>query len=419
MDLAKFKRLLSNNKFSRPMYNATKKVVNKATFTYEIQELLSIGYREENNQKLRINLIVPSLNKEHVFGGIATALDFFKQLGVELDCDMRIIITDSYYDKENAVNLDKFEVTDADLESKYNKQIIPFGDRYNKTIPVSQNDLFVATAWWTAYNVAEIIRWQNNRFNINNKLIYFIQDYEPGFYPWSSRYVLADSTYKMDIDTIAVINSKELNDYFVFNDYKFYRKYYFDVSINSELYKHLIDKKELVMRKNQILIYGRPSVQRNAFEVILAGLKEWSINYEKSGEWEIISLGENFGQIDLTTKNKIKSYGKVSLEKYAQIMLESRIGISLMISPHPSYPPLEMSTFGVKTITNQYDNKELSYFNDNIISISNCSQFSIAKKITELCEDKSDYNIYENTEYCENTKGFKDILDNLIIEINQ
>ncbi|MFO8162944.1 MAG: hypothetical protein R6T98_00230, partial [Desulfatiglandales bacterium] len=48
---------------------------------------------------------------------------------------------------------------------------------------------------------------------------------------------------------------------------------------------------------------------------------------------------------------------------------ESAIGISLMISPHPSYPPLEMAHFGVLTITNSFANKDLSQWHQNIISI--------------------------------------------------
>ena len=81
----------------------------------------------------------------------------------------------------------------------------------------------------------------------------------------------------------------------------------------------------------------------------------------------------------------LKSLGKLTLEQYASIMLESYLAISLMVSPHPSYPPLEMSTFGVKTITNSYSNKDLGKFNENIISISNCSASAIADELIKQC----------------------------------
>ena len=59
-----------------------------------------------------------------------------------------------------------------------------------------------------------------------------------------------------------------------------------------------------------------------------------------------------------------------------------------MVSPHPSYPPLEMSTFGVKVITNTYGNKDLSNFNDNISSLTNCSPEEISVRLHELCQSE-------------------------------
>lgn len=39
-----------------------------------------------------------------------------------------------------------------------------------------------------------------------------------------------------------------------------------------------------------------------------------------------------------------------------------------MLSPHPSYPPLDMATAGCVTITNNYADKDLTRRADNIIS---------------------------------------------------
>ena len=57
-----------------------------------------------------------------------------------------------------------------------------------------------------------------------------------------------------------------------------------------------------------------------------------------------------------------------------------------MCSPHPSYPPLEMSVFDVKTITNTYANKDLKDFNDNMVSLDNISPNNIATHLTEICK---------------------------------
>ena len=57
-----------------------------------------------------------------------------------------------------------------------------------------------------------------------------------------------------------------------------------------------------------------------------------------------------------------------------------------MVSPHPSYPPLEMSVFDVKVITNNYGNKNISGFSENIISVDNASPVQIAHELKKICE---------------------------------
>lgn len=99
--------------------------------------------------------------------------------------------------------------------------------------------------------------------------------------------------------------------------------------------------------------------------------------------------------------------------------METYAGISLMSSPHPSYPPLEMSEFGVKVITNTYANKDLSVFNDNIISVTNVSPDNIAEKLKVICLQFND--AYEikilNPEYVTNDNVFS-FIDDIIDEIN-
>jgi hypothetical protein len=81
----------------------------------------------------------------------------------------------------------------------------------------------------------------------------------------------------------------------------------------------------------------------------------------------------------------MRSIGKLSLEAYAELLWETAVGVSLMSSPHPSYPPLEMAHFGVLTITNRYANKDLSSSHDNIISLDDIRAETIAKALALAC----------------------------------
>jgi hypothetical protein len=56
-----------------------------------------------------------------------------------------------------------------------------------------------------------------------------------------------------------------------------------------------------------------------------------------------------------------------------------------MSSPHPSYPPLEMSHFGMWTVTNNYTHKDMAKSHQNIIAIDNISPDAVADALAEAC----------------------------------
>ena len=56
-----------------------------------------------------------------------------------------------------------------------------------------------------------------------------------------------------------------------------------------------------------------------------------------------------------------------------------------MISPHPSYPPLEMSHLGLLVLTNRYDEKDLSRAHPNIASIEAMTVSGFAEGLAALC----------------------------------
>ncbi len=103
-------------------------------------------------------------------------------------------------------------------------------------------------------------------------------------------------------------------------------------------------------------------------------------------EWIIYSLGESHSDIALGNGVVLRSRGKLSLDDYARMLKESAIGISLMVSPHPSYPPLEMAHFGVLTITNTFANKDLSKWHQNIVSIDILTPQNLCNALVGLIE---------------------------------
>lgn len=98
-------------------------------------------------------------------------------------------------------------------------------------------------------------------------------------------------------------------------------------------------------------------------------------------EWQIISAGEDYSLDVVSQVNNLKIVGKLTLEDYSSYLRTASVGISLMLSPHPSYPPLEMAEAGIVTITNSCFGKDLGRKANNIISLDRVTEDTIAEAI--------------------------------------
>jgi len=361
----------------------------------DIAESYRINCRKSHLNIKRINLLIPALALKYVFGGISTAISFFNEIRKGFD-NARIILTEeSNFTHDSNPNFSEWNLLSMDSEDECGLVIVSCGDSSNRTLSVSENDRFIATAWWTAINASRINKWQNESFDNDkkNKFIYLIQDYEPGFYPWSSRYAMAESTYQNPENFIAVFNTNFLYDFFRSEGYTFYDYFIFDPILNSEL-KKMRDISMQKKREKQILVYGRPGVERNCFQIIIMTLKLLISKRDITG-WKFLSAGEYHEPVYLGNGNILNSLGKLSLEEYANILGNSAIGISLMVSPHPSYPPLEMAAFGMKVITNKYHSKDLSVLSDNIYSLDSLFPEVVEDVLFKIMQDidKTDFSV--------------------------
>lgn len=366
-----------------------------ATANSNIPEIGPIGLVQSDCAHSRINIIIPAVSLRHTFGGVSTALSVF--FGIARDFrDVRIIVTDEVCldGAYGCAELACYSIANMEDDGE-GRSVVFAGDRYGKKLSVRSGDLFVATAWWTAYNGFEILSWQDKfyGFQPSRKLCYVIQDFEPGFYPWSSRYMLALSTYQKGGRTIAVVNSEYLANSLRKEGFNFFSTHVFEPKISAALLK---ERSALgcEWKEKLILVYGRPGVSRNAFELIVQGLKVWAGMADRSG-WRVVSLGEKHESVDLGGGLLLESFGKVSLAEYGDFLRRAAVGVSLMVSPHPSYPPLEMAAFGVGVVTNVFDERDLSCAHPGVDAVKVCTPHELAKVIQrQLAKFEMDRSVF-------------------------
>lgn len=358
-------------------------------FEKNVPEVYGVTTGFSDVKRMRLNIILPSVEPFQIYGGVATAikhgLEFWRAF--EGDVDLRFIIT---LDRTSLSGLQELsrrighavmrcrvedDVEGVSLVCLRGSQFLPLSLR--------ENDLFFATAWWTADLGFRLCEWQKNVFGKSKKLIYFIQDFEPGFYNFCEKYVLAERTYSRGKDTLAIVNSEELCNFFV-------KKYSFDRTfvVPYVLEEDLVEVGGTISKERIILIYARPSVSRNLFLLAMEAVRKWQVSDPISASgWQILLVGEDLEPSLVSDIHNVEVLGKLSLGEYKKVLSRAYMGISLMLSVHPSYPPLEMACFGVKTITNRWSSKVMSSRSDSIFEVHDVSVESIVSEIMKLVLD--------------------------------
>jgi O-antigen biosynthesis protein len=132
----------------------------------------------------------------------------------------------------------------------------------------------------------------------------------------------------------------------------------------------------------RVLLYGRPSVPRNLFETALRGLGLWMADRTDPRPVEVVSAGEAHAPVDLGAGVVLRPLGQLSWQAYEQELAQSHLGLSLMLSPHPSYPPLEMTAAGLVVVTNRHEGKDLSSLSPRVVSCEPTS-FDVARALAD------------------------------------
>ena len=177
-----------------------------------MRDIITVGLRPSAVREPRLNLLVPSIQADVVFGGVQTALDLFEAIGASWPRTR--IVTLGALDASVARRTVGYVQIDAADDPDAPRQLVSIAAE-GASLPVGAGDVFVATFWTTAEFAIRIAAWQAATLGASpGRLGYLIQDFEPGFYPWSANHLLSLATYTSPVPTIAIFNTAILRDYF-------------------------------------------------------------------------------------------------------------------------------------------------------------------------------------------------------------
>jgi hypothetical protein len=357
--------------------------LRKAISPPPVEDVALHGYRLERSPeaKPRLSLVIPDVGSRNAFGGVTTSVDFLLQVGKRSGADLRVIVDDYGPATDRSLIEKRAKHLNMDPASI---DIVPRTSP-DPIIDIRPTDVFASHNCWMTLNMRSIVAQQAALFSTPRlPQISLIQDYEPQFYIFSSTHMMARLAFDLPTPCWGVFNTTELYDYFRMQGHRVEKAFVMEPNISASLRPFL--QGERLPKARRLLVYGRPSVPRNCFPAVEKGLKAWIARYPQFASWEIVSAGLPHPPIAIAPGIALRSLGKLSIEDYARLLQTTALGLSLMASPHPSYPPLEMAHFGVLAITNRYANKDLSRAHDNIVSIDDIDAETIADALAAAAQ---------------------------------
>lgn len=304
----------------------------------------------------RVSIVTDSVSSGSLFGGVGTALIFSALLANELNAQLRIVTRTQRAQPESIGHI--LELYGIKLKHELQFKFAAFYDQKYE-LDVKEGDLFVTTSWWTtAATLPSVPR---------ESIIYLLQEDERMFYPFGDdRVKCADTLRNSEIRFL--INTKLLFDHLISDGLSNIaaKGMWFEPAFPASIYH---PRKKQASQKKRFFFYARPNNVRNLFylgiEVIERAIAEKVLD---PSEWEICLVGKDIPTVVFDGDFVPEKFENLTWSQYAELAGTIDVGLSLMSTPHPSYPPLDLVASGAVVVTNRFGSKtDLSGYSHNLI----------------------------------------------------
>ncbi|GAA3338857.1 hypothetical protein GCM10017714_11950 [Curtobacterium pusillum] len=291
-----------------------------------------------------LNLVVNEVRDGKAFAGVQTAVAVAVQLAERLGVPLRVVMTSWTVPGVSeagaaAVVRERFGTVVQDVVAR---------ERILDTA-FTPDDFWLATHWKTAHAVDVAARGGAVQ---RDRVVYLVQDYEPGFSPWSTEFAIARSTYQAGFELL--VNSAPLRHHLEREEGLTIAD---DRTFAPHLDLDLLQRVAAARAKSDdvtVFFYGRPSKHRNLYRLGVAALKVAAAELGPDNRVRFTSAGEKHRNVDLGHGHKLESLGSLPWDDYFEFIASANVVLSLQHSPHPSHPPFDAAISGARAITNEF-----------------------------------------------------------------
>jgi hypothetical protein len=313
------------------------------------------------NSSKRITIVTDTLDQTSFFGGVATSLIVATALARASDRSLRIATRVSYPNADNYLKLLEASGMPSPRAIEAYSDFDPSRAMRHR-LDVSPNDVFLTTSWWSTYALL--------KSGFVGKIFYLIQECEPMFYPSGDEQLMVHRILG-DQRLHFIVNSQLLYEYLV--NIEGHR----GVARSAVVFEPALPQKCICpaptafheKERYRLFFYARPGNPRNLFETGI-GLLDRAIRAGvlDTERFEVCLAGSSLAPLQFANGHKPTIFGKMDWSDYFAFLVTVDVGLALMYSPHPSYPPLDVAAAGGVALTNTYANKtSLENYSPNIL----------------------------------------------------
>lgn len=336
----------------------------------DLQEnnILIRKWKGQKNAKINVATWFLPIVTHALKGGVRTVFIFSEMMSIKWGT-LNIFVIYSHSGKDFDASLLENSLRDNFPRLNFLIRKLLRGQNHPEELPHS--DIAFCTLWTTAYQLL--------KYNKTKKKFYFMQDYEPLFYEAGSVYAVIEQTYRFGFSCIA-------NTSGVGNKYLSYSNDV--VSFNPGVDFDVFFAREEVKIKKDFLVvfYGRPNNPRNCFSLGVSILK--ALKRKMKDRVRIVSVGAEWEVGEYGLQGVVENLGLLqSLDDVANLYRDADLGLVFMVTPHPSYQPLEYMSCGCVVATNINESNEWLLNKNNSLLLEPIPEIA-AEKICSTLTDK-------------------------------
>ncbi|MDR6407567.1 rhamnosyltransferase WsaF family glycosyltransferase [Paraburkholderia terricola] len=319
----------------------------------------------------RVTLVTDSIGPGSLFGGVGTSIVFAASLAKHIGARLRLVTRSEPADPNAFGHILKLN----NIDWHDNIDFIFSGITGGHEVPVGPDELFVTTSWWTTRSVRQIAH--------PDRIIYLMQEDERMFYAHGDERLRCIETVS-DPDIRIVINTRMLFDHLTTGPDALA-----NVSRNGAWFEPAFptlfngeNHPKATNGVRRFFFYARPHNLRNLYwrglEAISACLEDGTLPAE---QWEFHFVGKDMHDIELPHGIRPFFHQNLPWQDYIDLVRTMDVGLCLMDTPHPSYPPLDLAATGAVVVTNRSGlKKSLERYSRNIL----CADHSVSSLKQEI-----------------------------------